>query len=233
MEMRALFSLAAVVTALAACGQSGTNTVMSVALPTEARLMRGQFQTDVLNKLAAEDKELLLAYLTRKNAVAGLNSIGVQPGTTVGAAIDAQKRLLANVAMAKSPRDGAAPSASQSDLQEIVHVSLQHKEIVPGNLLPQQRLELVFTNNAAKAIAGVDGNLAFVDMFGNTIESISIQMTESIAVADSTLWTGSRDYNEFVSAHRAVAQLEEGKYTTLFIFKTIVFSDGTQLTAKQ
>jgi hypothetical protein len=54
-------------------------------------------------------------------------------------------------------------------------------------------------------------------------------MAEKIKPGGEVTWEGGRDYNQFISEHKAVWNLEEGKYKTKFVPSAIVFSDGSQL----
>lgn len=232
--MRALLFATVVAAAVAGCKQPSTDEVLSTLIPSKVE-QTSEFETAVLSKLNQADQDLLVDYMVRKMMEANdAVNVGAPPGTTVALAIASQKRLIAAVAAAKALQDngGKAPALPQGDLQEIIHASLVDLGTTPSSLLPQQRLEVSFTNNASKELAGVEGSLTIVDIFGNEIDTIAIRMTKTIPPNLSTLWIGSREVNLLNPAHREVQQLEKGKYSTRFNVRNIVFSDGTQLTAK-
>ncbi|HRO67314.1 MAG TPA: hypothetical protein PL182_07110 [Pseudobdellovibrionaceae bacterium] len=66
-------------------------------------------------------------------------------------------------------------------------------------------------------------------MFDKEIGSIGFNFTNGIKSGATAKWDGSRHYNQFLPEHRALANLEEDKYTTRFQPEMIVFKDGTKL----
>ncbi len=51
----------------------------------------------------------------------------------------------------------------------------------------------------------------------------------AILSVDQHSWLGSREYDKHIDEHRAIWNLEEGKYTTRFIPESVVFADGSKL----
>lgn len=69
----------------------------------------------------------------------------------------------------------------------------------------------------------------FIDVFDKEVTTVSFAISESIDPSKTAIWTGGRDFNQFIDSHSALWNLEVGKYTTTFIPEMIVFKDGSKL----
>lgn len=120
-------------------------------------------------------------------------------------------------------------------LNKAVTVTLIAKKELPknydaGRYSEYQAFRIGAQNNADKPLMDVVGEIKFIDVFDKEAGAVNFRISETIAPGKSATWIGGRDYNQFLDAHRAVRNLEEGKYTTKFLPAMVVFLDGTKLT---
>lgn len=194
-----------------------------------------------LKKLADEDREKVAGYLMRAKLGEAFGGKGVPPGTTIGQALEAQKKWEAEQAAKRAEEEALKKrleqerAAAMEQLNKAVTVTLLAKQALPknfdaGRYSEYQQFRIGVQNNSDKPVAGVAGEIKFIDVFDKEVGAVNFRITENIAPGKSATWVGGRDYNQFIDAHRAVWNLEEGKYTTKFIPDMVVFQDGTKLT---
>ncbi|RZJ26116.1 MAG: hypothetical protein EOO54_03990 [Haliea sp.] len=193
-----------------------------------------------LKKLPDEDREKVAAYLIRAKMGEVFGGKGVPLGTTIGQALDGQKKFEADQA-AKRAEEAALKkkieqerNAAMEQLNKAVTVTLIDKRELPksyesGRYSEYQQFRIGVLNNSERAMMGVSGEIKFIDVFDKEVGAVIFRITESIEPGKSATWTGGRDYNQFLEAHRAVWNLEEGKYATKFVPEMVVFKDGTKL----
>jgi hypothetical protein len=235
MFSKSLCALLLVVAALVGCSKP-TDTI----IPSDASKWDTELAPSI-NKLSDEDKKLVMGYVMRAKMGAVFGKEGMPLGTTIGTAIAEQKKWLA----AEAVKDAEAKALKEKMLQELataqaaidnaVTVTLISKTQVPkdyaaGRYSEQQKFTIGVKNKTDKGIAGVSGELKFIDIFDKEVGAVTFGISEKIAPGGEAKWTGSRDYNQFMAEHKAVWNLEEGKYTTKFLPESIVFADGTKMT---
>lgn len=224
-----------------------TMAIAGCSRPTDAVIPSdiGKWDTDLapqVKKLSEAEQKLAVGYITRMKVGEALKGQPVPFGTTLGDAIEQQKRWLAERDAADRK---AAELKAQVEKEQAVHraavdqavtVTLISKTELPQDrdaqrYRAQQRFSIAVKNTGQKELLGVSGELEFIDVFDKTVGAVVFRISQKIPPGGGTLWEGARDYNEFLPAHRAVWQLEEGKYKTRFIPDTLVFSDGSKLQA--
>lgn len=194
-----------------------------------------------LKKLPDEDREKVAGYLMRAKVGEVFGGKGVPPGTTIGQALEAQKKWEAEQAAKRAEEEALKKkleqerAAAMEQLNKAVTVTLLAKQELPknydaGRYSEYQQFRIGVQNNSDKPVAGVAGEIKFIDVFDKEVGAVSFRITENIAPGKSATWIGGRDYNQFLDTHRAVWNLEDGKYTTKFIPEMVVFQDGTKLT---
>lgn len=244
--MKIKISILACAVLLAACTRP-----TEVIIPTDTSKWDTELAPTV-KKLSEEDRKLLTGYLMRAklSETFSKGAGGIPLGTTIGQAIEEQKKwaaeqeALAAAQRAKEAEEKALRAklekeaeAAREAITNAVTVTLVSKMERPSNIYAgQYRDRQVFIvgveNKTDEAMAGVSGELEFVDLFGKVVGAVNFRIAEKIAPKGTVKWTGERDYNQFLDNHRAVWNLERGQYTTRFIPDTIVFADGRKLSAK-
>ncbi|KWT98088.1 MULTISPECIES: hypothetical protein [unclassified Variovorax] len=239
MHLRTRFLLPlALVAFLAACSQPKDAIIPADSATWEKDLL------PKIQKLSDDDRAALAAYLVRAKMGEAFGGKTMPLGTTVGQAIDQQKAFAAQQAV-KAAEEQALKEKLRKEQEEaaaalnrIVTVTLlEKKELAPNYEQRRYSQEQVFKigirNGGDKPIRGVKGVLEFVDIFGKRVGSVAFAVAENIAPSQALVWEGSRDYNQFLDEHKAVWNLEEGKFTTRFVPEQVVFADGTKLGASQ
>lgn len=194
-----------------------------------------------LKKLPDADREHVAAYLMRAKMGEVFGAKGIPPGTTVGQALEAQKKWIAEQAEKRAQEEALKRKLEQErasaikQLNDAVTVTLLAKRELPknydaGRYSEYQEFRIGVQNNTTKTVVGVAGEIKFIDVFDKEVGAVSFRISENIEPGKSFTWSGGRDYNQFLDTHRAVWNLEEGKYTTTFDPEMVVFKDGTKLT---
>lgn len=197
-----------------------------------------------VQKLSEEDKKLFAAYALRVKLGEGFGGQGIPMGTTVGQAIEQQKAWAAD--QEKKRAEEAAlreklekeRAAARAAIDGAVTVTLLEKKQLPRDwevrrISDTQVFRIGVHNKSEKEIAGVAGSIEFIDIFDKPFGAVSFSITENIKPGGEYVWTGSRDYNQFVAEHKAVWNAETGKFKTRFVPKAIVYSDGSKLLADE
>ena len=165
---------------------------------------------------------------------------GIPPGTTIGQAIEAQKKLVAEQKQ-KEAEAAALKAKLQKEIAEarrvideavvvtVIKLWRSRKDFDAGRFSDAQAIKLGFQNKTTKGIAGVSGKMVFTDMFDKKISDVHFSFDDGIKAGGTATWTGSRRINQFDSEDRALANIAEGKYTAKFEPEMIVFVDGTKL----
>ena len=196
-----------------------------------------------LKKLPDSDREKVVAYLMRAKMGEVFNGKGIPPGVTIGQALEAQKKWDTEQAAKRAEEESLKKKLEQEradnleKLNKAVTVTLLAKRELPknydiGRYREYQEFKIGVKNNSDKAIIGVSGELKFIDVFDKEVGAVNFAISENIEAGKSVTWTGGRDYNQFLDTHRAVWNLEDGKYTTKFEPEAVVFKDGTKLVVK-
>ena len=194
-----------------------------------------------LKKLPDADREKLAAYLMRAKMGEVFGGKGVAPGTTIGQALEAQKKWETEQAAKRAEEEALKKklaeerAAAIEQLNKAVTVTLISKRELPksydaGRYSEYQQFRIGAQNNTDKVVIGVAGEIKFIDVFDKEVGAVSFRISEKIEPGKSVTWTGGRDYNQFLDTHRAVWNLEEGKFTTKFYPEMVVFQDGIKLT---
>lgn len=195
-----------------------------------------------IKRLPESDREKVANYLMRAKMGEVFGGNGVPPGTTVGQAIETQTKWEAEQAATRAAEEALKKKFEQDQadlleqLNQVVTVTLLEKRELPtnyriGRYSEYQEFKIGAQNNSEKTIVGVSGELKFIDVFDKEVGAINFGMSETIEGGESVVWTGGRDYNQFSDEHRAVWNLDDGKYTTRFVPAMVVFADGTKLGA--
>lgn len=193
-----------------------------------------------VRKLTDADRQKVSAFLAREKIGEVMGGKGIPPGMTIGDAIAAQSKFEQEQA-ATAAREAALKKKLEeqqaivrAQLEKAATVTLLSKREIPrnyslGRISDYQEFKIGVQNSSDKAIAGVSGEIKFIDVFDKEVGSVNFRISENIAPGKTAVWTGGRDYNEFLDAHRAVWNLEDGKYKTRFVPDTVVYADGTKL----
>lgn len=220
----------------------GASLLLGCGSPKDRELPTDVSKMDELKpyveKLSEEEKKLFLGYVFRATVGGVFGGKGVEPGMTIGKAIDAQKSFIEENARkeaeAKALKEklAAEQAAIKKSMTDAVTVTVLSMRLEKQDYREEQLIKLGLKNNGDKDIKGVKGMMRFIDMFDKEVGAIGFAFTDGLKHGEVAVWSGTRHYNQFMSEHKAIAQLEEGKYKAVFDPEAIVFEDGTNLTIK-
>ncbi len=206
-----------------------------------------KWETDLkpsVEKLGEEDKKVFTAYLMRAKLGETFGGKKMPDGITIGKAIEEQKRW----ADEQAKREAEAKALKEKLEQEratlrkqvdemltvtVVQLKLEKGSFESGNIIDRQLIKLGFQNKGTKDIMGIKGEVKFIDIFDKEVASVLFSYDGGLKAGTSSTWTGSRNYNQFLQEHKALANLKEGKYKTRFEPEIIVFADGSKLVVKE
>lgn len=233
--MRTIAAALAATALLCACSKP-TDTIIPSDMSSWDKELAPQLQ-----KLSDADREKVGAFLMRAKFGEAFGGKGLPPGTTIGQALEQQKKWESEQAAKRAEEEALKKKLEQErattlqQLNKAVTVTLLAKRELPKNFEANryseyQEFRIGVQNNSDKPVAGVSGEIKFIDVFDKEVGAVNFRISENIEPGKSATWVGGRDYNQFIDAHRAVWNLEEGKYTTKFVPDMVVFQDGTKLT---
>jgi opacity protein-like surface antigen len=207
----------------------------------------------IVQKLEEEDKKLFVGYVMRMKMgeAFGAKGGGIPFGTTVGQAIEQQKTWQAEFerkqAAEKAERERKAAeeaalkrkleeerAAAIKKINEAVTVTLLAKRELPRDfnlrrISDYQEFEIGVQNISKKDVVGVAGTMEFIDVFDKSVGGVNFKVSQTIKPGATYRWVGGRDYNQFIDHHRALWNLEDGKYKTRFVPSAVVYADGEKL----
>ncbi len=196
-----------------------------------------------LKKLSDEEKRLVSAYLVRRKMaeIFGAKNVA-QDHLSVGRMIEDEKAFERDQAAKDSEskalqaRVTAEKEAIARQINGVLTVALVSKgfrasDYKSGIISDEITIELALENKGTKDIAGVKGTTVFKDMFGDLIKQISLSYDEGIPAGKSVTWSGTLRYNQFESNDAKLRSIDMGKLQFSFIPDTVIFADGTRLSA--
>lgn len=192
-----------------------------------------------VDKLTDEDKKLFLGFVVRAKLGEVFGGNGIEEGLTIGKAIDKQKEWIEERKQKEEEsrllkeQIEAERAALRKQVDDLLTVAILQLKLVEESYIKNQHFEIGFQNKGKKDILGIKGSIKFIDIFDKEVGAVGFSYDDGLAAGASGTWHGVRSYNQFMPAHIAVANLEEGKYTTRFEPEMIVFTDGTKLQIKE
>jgi hypothetical protein len=129
-----------------------------------------------------------------------------------------------------------APPAPAPVQPAHVRVGLISKNFKPSNpsageYQDEIRFSLSIANIDAKDIRAFDGTLAFTDLLGNDIMSMKLAINDPIGAGKSIIWNGNLKYNQFIDAHQHLRNESRENLNVNFVFRKILYVDGTTIEA--
>lgn len=220
---------------------AGCSNPKSAEIPTDPK--KWEELKPQVDKLNEEDKKLLTQYMVRKTMGAAFGGEGIKAGTTVGDAINEQKKWLEeNEAKEKAQAElkakvEAENAALKKQMDGILTAAIVSKSGYSRydyiDKITDIGFQLAFENHTDKDIAGFKGVLSFKDMFGDTIKDLNLSYDEGVKAKSTAKYEGSMDYNEFMDEDNKLLTTELDKIKFEFIPSVIMFKDGTKVELKQ
>ena len=188
-----------------------------------------------IEKLTEDEKKLFLGYTMRAKMGEVFGGKGIEQGMTVGKAIE-QQRAWIEEHKAKEAAEKALKAKLQAEqaalkkqIDDLVTITVLELSLQKDRFTDNQIIKLGLQNKGAKDLRGISGTVKFIDIFDKEVGAIHFSYDNGLKAGSTASWIGSRHYNQFLEAHKAIARLEEGKYKTVFEPEMLVFEDGTKM----
>lgn len=192
-----------------------------------------------IEKLTPEEKKLFAAWVVRTKLSESFGGEPMPVGVTVAQALEQQKKW-ADERQAKEAEERALKekllaeqAAIAKQIDDTVTVTVLNLELEKEGFVQRQAIKIGLKNKGDKDIKGVSGSIKFIDIFDKKVGEMTFGYDKGLKAGSETSWSGVRDYNQFIAEHKAIANLQSGKYTTKFEPEMIVFEDGTKLAVKK
>ncbi|WP_230459672.1 MULTISPECIES: hypothetical protein [Burkholderia cepacia complex] len=231
-RIRSLVVAVAIAGALAGCSKP-----TDAIIPTDLSKIDGEFSQKI-KSLSDEDKQLLTAYLMRVKLGEAFGGKPMPVGTTVGQAIEDQKKFAAQKASEEAAQEqlkkqleeqkaAAAAKIGNSVVLAFLGQRFSPSDFSQGRYDDQFVIEIGVKNAGEKAIKGIKGDLVLKNTFGEVISKTTVNIEEEIPPGASYTWTGSRKLNKFDDDDKKLMGLEDGKFSTELRPTMVVYADGT------
>jgi len=224
-----------------ACFACDTHDPKSVAVPPS--LESWQSDEDLKEasaELTDEDKRLFGAYAIRSAMASAFGSSGIPAGTTIGSAIEVQRRWeaeqkaeKARQALLKRELESSrlAHLREMNDALTVSLLKLGFRDSDPraGRYSDQFLIEIGFENRTDQELIGAKGVVVLKDVFGDTIKRINLSNDTSIQYGETHVWSGTMDYNQFRSEDKKLRTTPSDKLNFEWEPVAYLFEDGTRL----
>jgi hypothetical protein len=161
-------------------------------------------------------------------------------GKTIGQVIDEQRKFESDekAREAEEARLAAEAKAKKerraAELRATLTFSVYDKSFVPSNPMSGRYQDYVtvacaYRNTSTKDIRAFTGDISFTDLFGKEIFSSSLTISDPIAAGATGDWKGSMEYNQFISAHQRLRDMDLKDMKVVWMPKSIIFADGSSL----
>ena len=193
-----------------------------------------------IEKLPDDEKRLFVAFAMRRSISGAFGGEGIPPGTTVGAAIEAQRSWQAEQELEKqkqeelSKRLEAERVEALREMNKALTVTLARLEFEPSNVRAGRysdefSVEIGFENHTDRDMAGVKGVVVFKDVFGDPIKRVGLSSDETVPAGRINTWSGTLDYNQFMADDKKLRATDREKLKFEWVPDVYLFSDGTRL----
>ncbi|WND04496.1 hypothetical protein [Acinetobacter soli] len=190
-----------------------------------------------IEKLSEEEQQLLAQFLMRKSMGKIVGGNGIETGTTIGDAIQEQKKWLDEKKAQEQAETElkakieAEKKAKLAEINKIITVALIKKEGSSsfGSSIDNIDIELAFQNKGNKDISAIKGITHFNDVFGDNIKSINLSYDDGVKANSTATYNGSIHYNQFMDEDKKLLNTDLNKLKFIFEPQIILFSDGTKL----
>lgn len=190
-----------------------------------------------IEKLSEEEQQLLAQFLMRKSMGKIVGGNGIETGTTIGDAIQEQKKWLDEKKAQEQAETElkakieAEKKAKLAEINKIITVALIKKEGSSsfGSSIDNIDIELAFQNKGNKDISAIKGITHFNDVFGDNIKSINLSYDDGVKANSTATYNGSIHYNQFMDEDKKLLNTDLNKLKFIFEPQIILFTDGTKL----
>lgn len=117
-----------------------------------------------------------------------------------------------------------------NSLAKRVELEITKKGFFDGDFQEQITMDLKFTNKTEKDIKGVEGIIAFYDIFDNKIKAINVSYDKGIPKDGNSVFNAGIDYNQFIDENVKLKNTDLKNLKYEWEVKTIIYEDGSKET---
>lgn len=187
-----------------------------------------------------EERQLFAGYLVRSRLAGVLGGTAPPLNLTVGEAIDAQRRFVAERRAAEARERAEAQRVEQQRQAEIQAirstVSAQVTAIEYQAAEPMARqyedylhFRIHVRNQGTRALRGVRGVFVFHNTFGQVVARVNANVERDLAPSSEEDLALSKTYNQFMDEDRALRGFDLTRGRAEWEPEQVVFADGTQI----
>lgn len=203
-----------------------------------------------VNKLNADEREMVVAYLIRAELGRAFGGPGVAEGTTLKSAIENQRQFREQELqkqqieqqkkdnerqqqmLEEQQRDNAIRQIRKSVSVIVQGVTWQKAGRLEGEYVGSHFLiNIGLHNKTQDDIAGVKGTLVFSNMFGETLTKIDFTYDGGIPADRVVNQSMTADYNQFKDSDKALRNADFNKLSVGWVPERVIFVNGKALSA--
>jgi len=191
-----------------------------------------------------EEVQLLTARQLRVKMAAATGQTGpAWVGQTLQQIIDDERRLRDDEKAKQLEADRLATEAKAKEaalaeeLRKTLALSVFDKGFQGSNPYAGEyedfiTLKCAYENKSTKGVRAFRGAVRFADLFDKEIAEVNLTIDDPIAAGAKATWTGTIKYNQFVDWHKALRNADLANMKIMWVPKSIIFEDGTQIGEK-
>jgi hypothetical protein len=191
--------------------------------------------TEALEGLTKEEQELLTVF-----AFTAFGENGIEEGTTIGSAIDAQRLWAEEQAKEEIKQKALAAELKLKQLEKLkemnsaltvtlVSLELRDESTSPLRYSDYFAVKIGLRNNSEKSLAGAKGVLVFKDMFDDELNKVRISYDDGISANESKIWSGTFNFNQFDGDEVKLATISTEKLQFEWLPTVLIFDDGSRI----
>lgn len=124
-----------------------------------------------------------------------------------------------------APAERPKPAAKK---ESPITAKLVDKGYLPGEYGRDAiTLDLIFQNSTGKDVRAFGGVVSITDLLDNKIMDIHVSVSDPVARGAALAWSGSIDFNQFKSDHKALKAAEQQNILVTFSLNKVLYSDGS------
>jgi len=220
---------------------SACNSVKNEPLPAD---VKDPSLAKVGEKLDDEEKKLLAGYLMRREMAKAFGGQQLADNaTTVGEAMDSQRKWMANMTESQQKAEALKVEVEQKrkavsdQIAKTVTVAFLGAHFLPssfetGRYDDYENFSFAVHNSGQKAIKALKGRAVFIDTFGDVYTTVPMQFEETIQPGEKKEIELGMEINKFMDEHKKIMALDSTKKFR-FEPEQIVYIDGSTLKAPE
>lgn len=118
------------------------------------------------------------------------------------------------------------PAASKPVKAELISAVLVDKGFSEERFQKSNTFKISFENKTGRQVRAFEGIVVLSDLLGNVITRVRLSESEPDWSGDKILWSGSIDYNQFISKDQELKNASMDSLKMQFEIKKILYVDG-------